>query len=75
MDKRKEEPHLISTTAEKALGKIQQFFTIKILDKQETRPYLNIIDSAYKNYTGNVSNSCFFKIFPLREGQDKNVYL
>ena len=50
------------------LAKFSNFFTIKILDKRETRPYLNIIDSAYKNYTGNVSNSWLLKIFPLREG-------
>lgn len=35
MNKRKEKPYQISTTAEKALGKIQHYFTIKIHNKKQ----------------------------------------
>ena len=61
---------IISIEAEKAIDKIQQLFTIKILKKiGREKTYLNIVKAIYDKAAANIIlNGEKLKAFPLRSG-------
>ena len=67
---------IISIHVEKASDKIQHPLMIKPLQKVGIdRTYLNIIKAIYDKLTANIIlNGEKLKAFPLRSGEDRDVY-